>query len=82
MSQHKNKNETKGPASTCPACNQMIQRDEAGKLVSHPTGPLFRDICLRSGTHLSRAEDSFAEHILSDEESSKLKSLKPKSAKE
>jgi hypothetical protein len=58
-----------GPASTCPLCHQMISIEEDGKLVTH-----FFDgeKCSRSETVLSRVEDTFAEHVLSEKASEQL----------
>ena len=58
-----------GPASTCPLCHQMTPIEKEGKLIAH----FFNgEKCSRSETVLSRVEDTFAEHILSKEESEQL----------
>lgn len=57
------------PASTCPLCNQMIPTNEEGELAIH----FFNgEKCPRSETFLSRVEDSFAEHALSEKASEAL----------
>lgn len=57
------------PASTCPLCNQMTPTNEKGELTIH----FFNgEKCSRSETLLSRVEDTFAEHVLSEKASEAL----------
>lgn len=57
----------------CPNCHQTIPFSEDGRLMSHPTAPMLRDVCPRSGGLVSRAEMSFGEVVLSEEQSKALK---------
>lgn len=57
------------PASTCPLCNQMTPTNEKGELTIHYFNG---EKCSRSETCLSRVEDTFAEHILSEKASEAL----------